>query len=105
MKSILLCMSAKLNDVFFFFKKSKKVDKSLEVLYYEPSIRKFKFFYIECIAAAIILDQPFYFPAPTLSRYLWYPHNTIPKPIFDIDKSASYKGILAIFYKNLFLHF
>ena len=41
-------------------KKIRKMDKSREVLYYEPSILKYKFFYIECIAAAINLDQPFY---------------------------------------------
>ena len=42
------------------FIQKKKMDKSQEVLYYEPSILKLKFFYIECIAAAINLDPPFY---------------------------------------------
>lgn len=31
--------------------------------------------------------------------------HTILNPIFDIDKSAYYKWILAIFCKNSFLHF
>jgi len=36
------------------------MDKSREVLYYEPSILKLQFFYIEYIAGAINLDLPFY---------------------------------------------
>lgn len=77
-------------QIFFF-----KMDKSREVLYYEPSILKWKFFYIECIAAAINLDPPFY----PLQQVPLGTH-TIPKLIFDIDKSAYYKAILAIFFKN-----
>jgi len=55
----------------------KKMDKSREVLYYEPSILKLKFFYIEI---EILLHwiyswsnkfgSAFLPPAPTLSRYL-----------------------------------
>jgi hypothetical protein len=56
-----------------------------------------KSLFIECIAAAINFDQPFYPPAPTLNVPLGT--HTIPKLIFDIDKSAYYKAILAIFLR------
>jgi hypothetical protein len=46
--------------MYSFQKNEKKMDKSREVLYYEPSILKLEFLYIECIAAAINLDPPFY---------------------------------------------
>jgi hypothetical protein len=54
----------------YSFQKIRKMGKRRELLYYEPSILKCKFFYIEWIAAAINLDQHFYPSAPTLSRYL-----------------------------------
>jgi len=54
----------------------KKMDKSQEVLYYEPSILKLKFFYIECIAAAINLDPPFYPLRLRWAGTFRYPHNT-----------------------------
>lgn len=76
------------------------MNKSREVLYYEPSILKFEFFYIECIAAAINWDPPFY-PTPcTYVEQVPLGTHTIPNLIFDIDKSAYYKSILAIFFQN-----
>lgn len=69
----------------------KKMNKSREVLYYELSILKFKFFYIECIAAAINLDQPFYPLHLRWTGTFTLGTHTIPKLIIDIDKTAYYK--------------
>jgi hypothetical protein len=66
-------------------KKCRRAEKSY-ILYYELSILKFEFFYIECIAAAINLIR-LSTPCTYVEQVPLGTH-TIPKLILDIDKTA-----------------